>query len=221
MVARALPVACCLTNGGCLAAARARLARRRRRRDRERLPPLARRSRRGLLHVQRPRRRARGDARRRARSAPPPCSTWTCTTATAPRSLAATRPWLFDLSIYGNDYGGNTAYRDVTERRHEDGANHRSFALPAGCDRDEHAARRWTRALAARSPRGRPDVLLYQAGADPYREDPYSPLELDHDDLRARDRRVFEFAQRARACRSRGCSPAATPRTLRRSCAST
>jgi len=41
----------------------------------------------------------------------------------------------------------------------------------------------------------RPDVLLYQAGADPYFEDPFSPLALDHDDLRMRDRRVFEFAK--------------------------
>jgi acetoin utilization deacetylase AcuC-like enzyme len=43
---------------------------------------------------------------------------------------------------------------------------------------------------------GRPDLLLYQAGADPYREDPYSPLALDHDDLRERDRWVFGWAQR-------------------------
>jgi acetoin utilization deacetylase AcuC-like enzyme len=41
----------------------------------------------------------------------------------------------------------------------------------------------------------RPDVLLYQAGADPLRSDPYSPLDLGHDDLRERDRRVFEFAR--------------------------
>ena len=27
------------------------------------------------------------------------------------------------------------------------------------------------------------DLLLFQAGADPYFEDPYSPLKLDHDDL--------------------------------------
>ena len=44
----------------------------------------------------------------------------------------------------------------------------------------------------------KPDVLLYQAGADPYHEDPYSPLALDHDDLRARDRRVFAFAKEHR-----------------------
>ena len=42
---------------------------------------------------------------------------------------------------------------------------------------------------------GRPDLLVYQAGADPYREDPYSPLDLDHEDLRVRDRRAFEFAR--------------------------
>jgi acetoin utilization deacetylase AcuC-like enzyme len=42
---------------------------------------------------------------------------------------------------------------------------------------------------------GRPDLLLYQAGADPYLEDPYSPLVLDHADLFERDRRVFEFAR--------------------------
>ena len=33
-------------------------------------------------------------------------------------------------------------------------------------------------------------------GADPYREDPYSPLDLGHDDLRERDRWVFDWAKR-------------------------
>ena len=42
---------------------------------------------------------------------------------------------------------------------------------------------------------GKPDILLYQAGADPLRGDPYSPLQLTHDDLEARDRMVFEFAK--------------------------
>jgi acetoin utilization deacetylase AcuC-like enzyme len=107
--------------------------------------------------------------------------------------LAAARPWLFALSLYGNDYWNNVPYRDVSARQHEDGENHRSFALPKGCDRatllgimDEALP-----LIAAR----RPDVLLYQAGADPYFEDPYSPLALDHDDLQARDRKVFAFAQ--------------------------
>ena len=107
--------------------------------------------------------------------------------------LAASRPWLFAVSIYGNDYGENTAYRDVTTRHHHDGENYRSFALPAGCDRAA-MIRAMDEALPLIEAR-RPDVLIYQAGADPYFEDPYSPLALDHADLRARDARVFEFAK--------------------------
>ena len=107
--------------------------------------------------------------------------------------LAAERPHIFALSIYGNDYWDNAYHRDVSVRHHEDGANHRSFALHGGCDRQEMLAamREALPLIAAR----RPDLLLYQAGADPYFEDPYSPLALDHDDLRARDRFVFEFAK--------------------------
>ena len=107
--------------------------------------------------------------------------------------LAAERPHIFAVSIYGNDYWDNTGYRDVSVRQHEDGENHRSFALPGGCDRQEMLGlmREALPLIAAR----RPELLLYQAGADPYFEDPYSPLDLDHDDLRARDRFVFEFAR--------------------------
>ena len=107
--------------------------------------------------------------------------------------LAASRPHFFALSLYGNDYWDNACFRDVTERHHEDGENHRSFALPAGCDRATllHIMDATLPLIAER----RPDLLLYQAGADPYFEDPYSPLALDHDDLLARDRRVFEFAK--------------------------
>ncbi len=107
--------------------------------------------------------------------------------------LVAERPHLFAVSIYGNDYWENICYRDVSIRRHEDGENHRSFALPGGCDRQEMLAvmREALPLIAAR----RPQLLLYQAGADPYYEDPYSPLALDHDDLRMRDRFVFEFAR--------------------------
>ena len=107
--------------------------------------------------------------------------------------LAAERPHVFALSIYGNDYWESICYRDVSVRQHEDGENHRSFALYGGCDRQEMLAtmREALPLIAAR----RPDLLLYQAGADPYFEDPFSPLALDHDDLRARDRFVFEFAK--------------------------
>jgi acetoin utilization deacetylase AcuC-like enzyme len=107
--------------------------------------------------------------------------------------LAVARPWLHAVSIYGNDYWNNVCYRSVVPRQHADGDNHRSFALPAGCDRAT-LQRTMDEALPFIA-RCRPDVLLYQAGADPYFEDPFSPLALDHDDLRERDRRVFEFAK--------------------------
>jgi acetoin utilization deacetylase AcuC-like enzyme len=110
-------------------------------------------------------------------------------------SLCATRPWLSNCSIYGNDYHQNKPYRDVENPRHADGANHVSFALPNGSGRDvllETLERGMTALLSL----GRPDLVLYQAGADPYREDPYSPLELDQDDLRERDRVVFEWTRR-------------------------
>ncbi len=107
--------------------------------------------------------------------------------------LAAARPWLFAVSIYGNDYWENIPHRDVTERHHDDGENHVSFALPAGCDR-AGMFRQMDAALPLIAAR-KPGVLLYQAGADPYREDPFSPLALDHADLRARDAQVFAFAK--------------------------
>ncbi|MEQ1862499.1 MAG: histone deacetylase [Chthoniobacteraceae bacterium] len=107
--------------------------------------------------------------------------------------LAALRPHVFALSIYGADYRDNVSFADVNERHHEDGPNHRSLALPAGCDRAT-LLRTLEEALPLLAD-FRPEVLLYQAGADPYREDPYSPLALDHDDLLARDRRVFEWAR--------------------------
>jgi acetoin utilization deacetylase AcuC-like enzyme len=70
-----------------------------------------------------------------------------------------------------------------------------SFALPNGSGRAELMAA-LERGAAAIVAWGRPDLVLYQAGADPYREDPYSPLALDHDDLRERDRWVFAWAKR-------------------------
>jgi acetoin utilization deacetylase AcuC-like enzyme len=110
--------------------------------------------------------------------------------------LTAERSWMRALSIYGNDYEANTPYRDVRSRRHVDGDNHFSVPLiPSGSsDRnvllqalEEHLD--WI--LAGE----RPDILLYQAGADPLRDDPYSPLDLNHADLMERDRRVFQFAK--------------------------
>jgi len=112
-------------------------------------------------------------------------------------ALAAARPLLFNLSIYGNDYDRNQPFRDVSTRRHADGTNHRSIALPNGSGRAAMLAA-MEAGLAELLAWGRPDLLLYQAGADPYCEDPYSPLALDHEDLLARDRRAFEFARRER-----------------------
>lgn len=113
--------------------------------------------------------------------------------------LAATRPWLHAWSIYGNDYWANRTYRDVASRQHVDGPNHRSYALPAGCDGPMQArilAQALDDLLVAMNPR--PDLVLYQAGADPLREDPYSPLALTHDDLLERDRQVFGWAKQHR-----------------------
>lgn len=108
--------------------------------------------------------------------------------------LAVARPYLFAMSIYGNDYWNNMVYRDVSVRHHEDGPNHRSYALPAGCD-GSIMMQIIDEALPALL-EFQPDLILYQAGADPYREDPYSPLALDHEDLLARDRHIFSFAKR-------------------------
>jgi acetoin utilization deacetylase AcuC-like enzyme len=109
-------------------------------------------------------------------------------------ALMEARHGFFALSLYGNDYMDNTAYRDVTERRHQDGYNHQSFPLPKDCNR-RTLIEIMDRALPLLLRDGKPDLLLYQAGADPYFEDPYSPLALDHEDLLARDRHVFEFAK--------------------------
>ncbi|HEY5893950.1 MAG TPA: histone deacetylase [Chthoniobacterales bacterium] len=111
--------------------------------------------------------------------------------------LATSRPWLRQLSIYGNDYLDNQAYRDLSIPRHSDGPNHHSIPLPAGTD--------WTKLekiMKNGIPRfldeAKPDILLYQAGADYFREDPYSPLDLDHDALFNRDRLVFQLARERR-----------------------
>jgi len=110
-------------------------------------------------------------------------------------SLVASRPDFFALSIYGNDYLDNKPYRDVTIKRHEDGMNHRSFALPEFCDRTQ-LFDIMDQALPLLVNGVKPDLILYQAGADPYFEDPYSPLNLNHGDLLERDRKVFHFARK-------------------------
>ena len=110
-------------------------------------------------------------------------------------SLVASRPWIKALSIYGNDYADNVPHRDVTVRRHSDGDNH--FSVPILPSENDGAS--LERLLEEHLPwliaESHPDLLLFQAGADPLRDDPYSPLDLDHRDLFLRDKRVFEFAK--------------------------
>ena len=110
-------------------------------------------------------------------------------------SLLRDRPWMYQLSIYGNWYKQNLAYRNVDEERAEDTENAWSVPVPGGADGALYLGILRDR-LDAAIDRARPDVLLYQAGADPYREDPYSPLLLDHADLLARDTFVFETCKR-------------------------
>jgi acetoin utilization deacetylase AcuC-like enzyme len=110
-------------------------------------------------------------------------------------SLAVTRPWLRALSIYGNDYANNVAYRDVTQRHHEDGPNHFSVPIVPGANDGENLLALLDQHLPWLIEAGKPDLLLFQAGADPFREDPYSPLNLSHEDLYKRDHRVFTFAR--------------------------
>ena len=110
-------------------------------------------------------------------------------------TLLRGRPWARALSIYGNDYWDNVCYRDVSTRHHQDGPNHRSIELPAQTDGPQllEILQQNLPLLLHPTP---PDLLLYQAGADPLRDDPYSPLNLGPADLEARDRLVFEFARR-------------------------
>lgn len=111
--------------------------------------------------------------------------------------LASSRPWMRALSIYGNDYWMNRSYRDVRARYHNDGPNHLSSPLlpTRGGDRDN-----MLEILEDRLPwflvGNRPDVILYQAGVDLLRDDPFSPLDLGPEDLLERDRIVFDFAKR-------------------------
>ncbi|HVY45670.1 MAG TPA: histone deacetylase [Minicystis sp.] len=112
-------------------------------------------------------------------------------------SLLATRPDFHNLSIYGNYYRGNTAIRDVSAERAADTANCRSVPVPNGARGADYVAIVEAE-LGPAFERARPDAVLYQAGADPYREDPYSPLDVGLGDLAARDRLVFD------ACKARG-----------------
>jgi acetoin utilization deacetylase AcuC-like enzyme len=109
-------------------------------------------------------------------------------------ALAASRPYITALSLYGNDYQHNVGYRDVSTRRHQDGPNHFSAPLPAACDGPLLKAILRQHLPLLLTP-GKPGLLFYQAGADPLKDDPFSPLALTHQDILERDSMVFEFAK--------------------------
>lgn len=111
-------------------------------------------------------------------------------------ALLTTRPHFHNLSIYGSWYEANRASSDVSTKRAADTDNCRSIAVPNGAAGATYLEL-VERALGPAIARARPDVILYQAGADPYREDPYSPLDVGIEDLAERDARVFEIAKRA------------------------
>ena len=69
--------------------------------------------------------------------------------------------------------------------------------LPDGCADDEYL-RRLDRYLDAVLEEADPELVVYLAGADPYRHDRFGRLGLELSGLRARDRAVFQ------ACRRRG-----------------
>lgn len=112
-------------------------------------------------------------------------------------SLIPARPELFQLSIYGNGYEANRAIRDVSAWRAADTERAWSVPVPAGTSGEAYVALVAAH-LGPAIDRARPNVVLYQAGADPYREDPYSPLDVGHEALEARDRLVFD------TCHARG-----------------
>ncbi len=112
-------------------------------------------------------------------------------------SLLATRGHFHALSIYGSWYEHNRASSDVVTTRAPDTENARSVAVPNGAGGVAYLAL-LEEALSPAIARVQPDLLLYQAGADPYREDPYSPLDLGLEDLAARDALVFEAARAAK-----------------------
>ncbi|MDB4998090.1 MAG: histone deacetylase [Myxococcaceae bacterium] len=109
-------------------------------------------------------------------------------------SLLASRPDFHTLSIYGSWYKANKATPDVYSERAKDTDNARSIAVTNGATGSQYLEI-LDGALGDAIDRARPDVLLYQAGADPYREDPYSPLDVGVADLEERDTRVFMAAK--------------------------
>lgn len=110
-------------------------------------------------------------------------------------SLVSSRPDFYNLSIYGSWYKQNVAYKDVESEKAPDTQNAWSVAVPNGATGDQYLSLVEAHASAAIE-RAKPDAILYQAGADPYREDPYSPLLVGLEDLYQRDLMIFSMAKK-------------------------
>jgi acetoin utilization deacetylase AcuC-like enzyme len=109
-------------------------------------------------------------------------------------SLVASRPDFLAISVYGNDYFNNKAYREVEPMMHQDGKNHFSIPVKNGANGEKYL-KCIDESLSLMLKFGKIDIILYQAGADPLKDDPYSPLNLEAMDLKNRDKRVFQFAK--------------------------
>lgn len=110
-------------------------------------------------------------------------------------SLVSERPDYLAISIYGNDYFNNKAYREVDPIQHKDGENHFSIPVKNSAKWDDYE-KSIEKGLSLLLKSKKIDFLFYQAGADPLKDDPYSPLDLSAEDLKKRDRMVFEFAKK-------------------------
>ena len=97
-------------------------------------------------------------------------------------SILAAEPRAFTFSMHGE--------KNFPFRKQQSSLD---VGLPDGCGDEAYLE-----LLDLHLPRvleaARPDLVLYQAGVDPLREDALGRLHLSHAGLRARDRRVFEAA---------------------------
>lgn len=97
-------------------------------------------------------------------------------------SIFADEPRVFTLSMHQQaNYPADKPASDL------------DVGLPDGID-DDHYLELLEEHLARVLDTGRPDLVLYLAGADPYREDQLGGLGLSRDGLRRRDRLVFSMA---------------------------
>jgi hypothetical protein len=100
-------------------------------------------------------------------------------------SLVASRPWIRALSIYGNDYANNVPHRDVTVRRHLTALT----TFSADTSSSDGASLEGFSGICLAHRRIASGSSAFPGRADPLRDDPYSPLDLDHRDLFLQDKR--------------------------------